>query len=298
MPFAAIISSIKRTIILKAYRKIRFLNADTQNKVRNIMSKVCQLFSGSSGNSILISSKGHSILVDIGVSAKKCENALADIGVNPQNIDAVFVTHEHIDHASGIRVFASRHNTPVIAAQACLDSMADTGLINEKVTSFAATENMEISGIEVTPFKQSHDSVECLGYRFDLPDGRSVSVCTDTGYITDNAKQVLPGTDLIFIESNHEKSMVETGPYPYPLKKRILGPNGHLSNYDCSHYLTDLARSGTTRFVLSHLSRENNTPDIAGQTALSALSESGFEQGSDFRLYVSPPENNNTVIVL
>ncbi len=262
------------------------------------MSKVCQLFSGSSGNSILISSKGHNILVDIGVSAKRCENALNDIGVDPDSIDAVFVTHEHTDHSGGVRVFSSRHKVPVFASDACIEEMMLSGVLDEKVLCNTLDYHTELNGIEVMTFRQSHDSVDCLGYRFNLPDGRSVSVCTDTGYITDNAKEILPGTDLIFIESNHETSMVETGPYPYPLKKRILGPDGHLSNFACSEYIKELAENGTTRFVLSHLSRENNMPHIARQTALSALNAIGLMQDRDFRLYVSPPENDAGGIVL
>lgn len=262
------------------------------------MSKVCQLFSGSSGNSILISSKGRNILVDIGVSAKRCENALLDIGVAPESIDAVFVTHEHTDHSSGVRVFASRYCVPVFAPKACIENMMLSGVLNERVCVNTADYHTQLDGIEVMSFRQSHDSADCFGYRFNLPGGRSVSVCTDTGYITDNAKEVLPGTDLVFIESNHETSMVETGPYPYPLKQRILGPDGHLSNFACGEYIKELALSGTTRFVLSHLSRENNMPHIARQTALSALNEIGLAEDRDFRLYVSPPENDSGGIVL
>lgn len=262
------------------------------------MSKVCQLFSGSSGNSILISSRGHHILVDIGVSAKRCEKALLDVGVAPESIDAVFVTHEHNDHSKGVRVFSSRHKTPVFAAEACLEDMMASGVLDEKVMADAIDYHMELYGMEVMTFKQSHDSVDCLGYRFNLADGRSVSVCTDTGYITDNAKEILPGTDLIFIESNHEISMVETGPYPYPLKKRILGAKGHLSNFACGEYAKELAQSGTTRFVLSHLSRENNMPHIARQTVVASLNEIGLEEDKDFRLYVSAQENNGGGIVL
>lgn len=262
------------------------------------MAKVCQLFSGSSGNSILISSKGHNILVDIGVSAKKCENALLDIGISPDSIDAVFVTHEHSDHSKGIRVFSARHKIPVFAPRACIEDMMSSGALNEKVAADTIDYHMELGGIEVVTFKQSHDSVDCIGYRFNLPDGRSVSVCTDTGYITDNARQMLTGTDLIFIESNHETSMVETGPYPYYLKQRILGAEGHLSNFACGEYIKELAQSGTTRFVLSHLSRENNMPHIARQTTLAALDEIGFEENKDFRLYVSEPENSGGAIVL
>ena len=172
------------------------------------MSKVCQLFSGSSGNSIFISSKGHNFLVDIGVSAKKCETALNNIGVDPDSIEAIFVTHEHSDHSSGIRVFSTRHKVPVFASKLCIEEMMTSSVINEKVIFHTLDYHTEIGGANISAFHQSQDSVDCLGYRFDLPDGRSISVCTDTGYITDQAKEILPGTDLIFIESNHETSMV------------------------------------------------------------------------------------------
>lgn len=262
------------------------------------MSKVCQLFSGSSGNSILISSMGHSFLVDIGVSAKRCENALFSLGVDPDSIDGIFVTHEHRDHASGVRVFAAKHKTPVFTSRLCIGQMMVTGMLNEKNHAIELSENAELGGIGISTFHQSHDSVDCLGYRFDLPDGRSVSVCTDTGYVTDEAKIALQGTDLIFLESNHEVSMVNTGHYPYPLKQRILGPTGHLSNFACSEYIKELAQSGTTRFVLAHLSEENNIPALARQTALTALDEIGFKEDRDYRLFVSPKENNAGGIVL
>lgn len=262
------------------------------------MSKVCHLFSGSSGNSILVSNQGHNILVDIGVSAKKCEGSLYDLGVDPDSIDAVLITHEHIDHCKGVRVFSSRHNVPVFASLPCLEKMLELDYLNEKTNYEKIDYHMELFGIEVKTFQQSHDSVDCLGYRLNMPDGRSIGICTDTGYITDSAKNILKGTDLVFIESNHETSMVETGPYPYHLKKRILGTKGHLSNFACSQYIKELAESGTTRFVLSHLSRENNMPHIARQTALAALDELGLEEDSDFRLYVSPPENESRGIVL
>lgn len=256
------------------------------------MSKVCQLFSGSSGNSILISSKGHNFLVDIGVSAKKCENSLLNIGIDPDSIDAVFVTHEHTDHSNGVRIFAQRHKTPVFAAEKCIENMMYTGMLNDKVVINTVDNCMELCGVEIVTFRQSHDSVDCLGYRFNLQNSRSISVCTDTGYITENARDVLPGTDLIFIESNHETSMVETGPYPYHLKQRILSGSGHLSNFACGEYIKELAQSGTTRFILSHLSRENNTPHIARQSAVCALSEIGLSENTDFRLFVSEPENS------
>lgn len=262
------------------------------------MAKVCQLFSGSSGNSILVSSSGHNYLVDIGVSAKKCENGLNQIGVEPGSIEGIFVTHEHGDHAKGVRVFANRYKIPVYASKLCYDELYRQGFADDKTNLNIIENHIELDGIDAKAFHQSHDSIDCLGYRFNFSDGRSAAVCTDTGFITDNAKEILPGTDLIFIESNHEIAMVNAGTYPYILKQRILGASGHLSNFACSEYIKELAKSGTTRFVLAHLSRENNLPELARQTAVAALSEIDMEENKDYRLYVSPPENDSRSIIL
>lgn len=262
------------------------------------MSKVCQLFSGSSGNSIYIASQGTKILVDAGVSAKRLTGALNDIGENPQELSAIFVTHEHSDHIKGIRVFAGKYGIPVFAEENVLERMYNTNHITEKITADKISANMELGGIEILPFRNSHDSVSCVGYRFNLKDGRSVSVCTDTGYITEEAKSTITGSDLVFLESNHEVTMLENGPYPYQLKQRILSSKGHLSNDACSEFAAELIKSGTTRLVLSHLSRENNYPSLAFQTTLSKLSNNGLTENVDFRLKVSPEENYERPIVL
>ncbi len=262
------------------------------------MSKVCQLFSGSSGNSIYIGGGSGGILVDIGVSAKRCSCALSRIGVAPESIKAVFVTHEHYDHIAGVRVFASRYKIPVFAAPAVLEELRFTGTANNTVKSYEINKVLDFNGIIAETFENSHDSSACVGYKFTMPDGRKISVCTDTGYITDDAKITLAGTDLIFLESNHEISMLENGPYPYHLKKRILSAKGHLSNFAAGEFAKELLQGGTTRFVLSHLSRENNVPEIARQTAVNALSEIGAKENVDYRLCVSKPENDGGLIVL
>ena len=262
------------------------------------MAKVCQLFSGSSGNSIFISCKQTKILVDAGVSNKRICEALENIGENASELSAIFVTHEHSDHISGLRVLASKHNIPVFADSEVIDRMLETNIINDKVNIFPIESNMELDGCEILPFELSHDSVSCHGYRFNLSSGRSVGVCTDTGYVTEAAKSTLSGCDLVFLESNHEITMLQNGPYPYPLKKRILSEYGHLSNSASSEFAKALAESGTTRFVLAHLSRENNIPDIARQTAISSLSGAGFEENRDYRLYISTPINSEKAISL
>ncbi|MBQ7202440.1 MAG: MBL fold metallo-hydrolase [Eubacterium sp.] len=261
------------------------------------MAKVCQLFSGSSGNSIFVSSADTKVLIDAGVSAKRIENALLSIGEDAGELDAIFVTHEHSDHISGVRVLASRYGIPVFAKGSVLEAMINNGCVTEKVNAKVIDGNMELGGIEVVPFENSHDSAACLGYRLNLRD-RSVAVCTDTGYITEAARNTLNGTDLVFLESNHEITMLQNGPYPYYLKQRILSKVGHLSNVACSEFAAELVKSGTTRLVLAHLSRENNHPDIARQTTLGELTAQGFKEDYDFLLRVSPPENCERAIVL
>ncbi len=262
------------------------------------MAKVCQLFSGSSGNSIYIGGRSGGILVDIGVSAKRCAAALMDIGVDPAGIKAVLVTHEHRDHVAGVRVFASRHKIPVFATPATLEELRTVGVANNFVKSYEIHSVLDLGDMYVSVFRNSHDAVDCVGFRVELSDGRTVSVCTDTGCITPEAQQAVTGSDLVFLESNHEISMLQNGAYPYPLKQRILSDKGHLSNTAADSFAKQLVQSGTTRIVLSHLSRENNLPEIARLSAVSALEEIGANENEDYRLFVSKPENDGGLIIL
>ena len=262
------------------------------------MAKLCQLFSGSSGNAIFISDGNTKFLVDTGVTAKRLDIALNYIGEEPNELDAIFITHEHFDHVKGMRVFASRHNIPVFSGKRIIERLYSDDRVNEKITVNEICENMEIGGAEIIPFELSHDSVECYGYRFNLPKGRSVSVCTDTGIVTSEAKRVIPESDFVFLEANHEVMMLENGPYPYMLKQRILSRIGHLSNEACAEFAGELVKSGTRWLNLSHLSRENNVPEIAKQTVISSLLGDGLQEGYDYKLSVSPQENEGRAIII
>ena len=261
------------------------------------MAKACHLFSGSSGNSIFIDNKGTKILVDVGVSAKRIDEALAKIGENGDDLSAIFLTHEHSDHISGLRVFATRHKLPVYAERDVIDKLRADGHITDKMVAIEISEKMELGGIEIIPFANSHDSVSCVGYRFNFGK-KSISICTDTGYITDSARDTILGTDMVFLESNHEITMLQNGGYPYPLKQRILSNKGHLSNHACAEFAVQLVEAGATRIVLSHLSGENNHPDIARQSTISALLDAGYKENEDYWLFVSRAVNEERPIIL
>lgn len=256
------------------------------------MARFCPLFSGSSGNSYYIGSAEEGILIDAGRSAKQMDAMLVNCGVHAESIKAVFVTHEHGDHVRGLRVFASRHHLPVFTSPGTLEALDSMGCLDPRFSAgVIGGEGMECAGLYIKPFHTSHDSAESVGYRVELRDGRTVAVSTDLGYMSDEVRSELTGADLVVLESNHDVGMLQNGPYPYPLKRRILSRTGHLSNEACSAELCGLVRSGTTRLVLAHLSAENNTPELAFQTSLCSLRLSGMDLEKDFMLCVAPREN-------
>ena len=261
------------------------------------MAKFCSLYSSSSGNCTYIGTSSGGILIDIGVSAKRTEEALRGIGVDPCEIKAVFVTHEHIDHISGVRVFATRYSLPVYATEGTLDGMSYAGVFSKsRIDAYVMPENgTEVNGIFVTPFRTPHDSIESCGYTAVTPDGKRLAVATDMGTVTDTVRNALCGCDLVLLESNHDVRMLQNGSYPYPLKQRILSDTGHLNNEKAAELAASLLDSGTTRFVLGHLSKENNIPGLAYETAKSAFSCMGAEENRDYILDVAGDLNSPVI---
>lgn len=252
------------------------------------MARVCPLFSGSKGNSTVVGDGSGYVLFDVGMSAKRTLEALADRDIDISRVAAIFITHDHCDHINGVRVLAAKRGIPVYATAATLDGMERAGQLNGVDAREMPIAGVEAAGLFVRSFATMHDTQGSCGYTANTSDGRKVAVATDLGIMTDEVRLAITGSDYIVIESNHDVDMLRFGPYPYALRQRIMSPRGHLSNDDCSRELPRLAKTGTTRFVLGHLSEENNTPRLALETARKTLFDNGLREGYDFTICAAP----------
>ena len=263
------------------------------------MARFCTLCSSSSGNSSYIGTGNGGILIDAGTNAKQLTLALESISVSPETIHGIFITHEHTDHIGALRVFASRYHIPVFATKGTLGAMDKSGHLKGDFSAEVINpDGVEVNGMFVKSFRTSHDSAESCGYTVLLPDETKISVCTDTGIITQDIIDNVTGSDLILLESNHDKKMLNDGPYPYYLKQRILSKQGHLSNEACAEAACHFVNTGTTRLILGHLSRDNNTASAALAETSLALGRMGAVEGIDYMLSVAPVGTGERVVIL
>lgn len=236
--------------------------------------KIMSIASGSHGNCTYITSDTTHILVDAGVNIKRITEALKTVGVGIADLSGVVVTHEHEDHIlglsalanAGVKVFAHERVMPHIVRR--------TGPIPfENVDFFDA--GFEIGDISVYPFRIPHDTVYPLAYTFASGSAK-VSVATDVGHITQGILSNLKGSQVVLLEANHDMEMLMKGAYAPRLKSRISGANGHLSNDCTANVATVLAHNGLKTLILGHMSEENNCPELAFSTVVSALDANGF----------------------
>ena len=246
------------------------------------------LASGSSGNAALVSCGGTHLLVDAGISCRRITVSLAELGLTPADLSAILITHTHSDHISGMQTLLKRTDCPVRGSgRTCRELDYRLAGIRDRLEPLEACAPTPLGDFTVTAIPTSHDAPGACGYRLDAPDG-SVGILTDTGFVTEEAADILPGVDLAVLEANHDVESLRSGPYPYYLKQRILGSGGHLRNEDAGSFAVALAQSGANEIILAHLSQENNTPAMARNAVELALSAAGF---SEVRLTVAPRDH-------
>ena len=247
------------------------------HKKRGIsLTTVHTLASGSSGNALLLSYGDTHLLVDAGISCRRITASLRELGLTSMDLSAILVTHTHGDHISGLAVLLKHTACPIRALdRTCRELEYRLAGIGERLLPLASCVSEQVGGCAVTAFPTSHDAPGSCGYRFDTEDG-GVGLLTDTGFVTGEAADILPGVDLAVLEANHDVECLRSGPYPYYLKQRILGAEGHLCNEHAARFAVTLAQAGTSELILAHLSKENNTPAMARNAVETALSAAGL----------------------
>lgn len=242
--------------------------------------KVDILASGSSGNCIAVRSSQSTILVDAGIAKTKIEKRLLDVGIRPDSIKAILITHAHNDHIKGLPL-ANKYKIPVFAGKEEWKSIQGV----EYQWNINAGNEFNIDDFKVKSFRTHHDAYNPVGYTL-TNNGKKVSVCLDTGHVDNEMLQTMSGSDIYIIEANHEPRMVEVSDYPDSVKARILSENGHLSNQQVAVALQQLIQGKGEKIYLTHLSSKNNMPALAQMTVVRFLSKKGFQPGKHYQIEV------------
>ena len=261
--------------------------------------RFCPLFSGSSGNALYVGYENTHLLIDAGMSGAKITSELARIGLSPDQLTAILITHEHSDHISGVGILSRRYDLPIYANEgtwsALLSKQSKLGSISEKnIRTFETGIDFHIDELNILPFAIPHDAAEPVGYSICVQDVK-LSVATDLGTIRESWLRHLENSDLLLLESNHDVDMLKASRYPYDLKRRILGTKGHLSNDTAGKAAALLVRRGVRAIVLGHLSGENNFPELAYQSVCCVLQQEGIEPGVDVMLSVAGRDGSNAM---
>jgi phosphoribosyl 1,2-cyclic phosphodiesterase len=242
--------------------------------------------SSSSGNCLLVRNDSVILLIDMGISLSHLKFALNHYKINIDEIDGVIITHEHNDHVAGLKTLVDKHHIPVYAHNktlSCLNKRYKLGDIKHYEIDEAG---FSVKSVDIQPFRTRHDAIYPLGYTFSDKSGK-IGVSTDLGCVTPGVINNLKGSAIVFIESNHDMKMLIKGDYPEYLKKRILSSEGHLSNESCAETVLRLFISGTTSFVLGHLSEHNNTDRLAYAMTAEILFNNGIQTGKDVYLDIA-----------
>ena len=242
--------------------------------------ELLSIASGSSGNCIYVGNAETGLLVDVGISKIRVETGLLSVGIKPDRLDGILITHEHSDHIGGLGVFLRKYKIPVYATELTIKNILSSKSLGkldpELFHPIKADESFYLGNINVIPIKTSHDAVDSLAYRFEADD-KAVAVMTDLGEYDDYIINSLRELDAILLESNHDICMLECGSYPYPLKQRILSAKGHLSNEASARLAEEILCDRLKYIILGHLSKENNMPILAYETYKCEFAASGTD---------------------
>ena len=254
--------------------------------------RFCTFASSSAGNCSLLSCGDTHILIDAGISCRRIAASLKELGLGLADLSAIVITHSHGDHITGLTTLLKQRAIPVHCSEACARQLSyRIAGIDRCLYPFALGDSITIGGCTITSIPTSHDASGSTGYHFAWQEQR-LGYLTDTGILPAAAEKLL-GVDLLFLEANHDVETLLSGPYPYQLKDRVLGPCGHLSNDTAAFFACDAAYFGTKNIILAHLSKENNTPQMALNTVGRALEARGYT-GS---LTVAPRDSINITYI-
>ncbi len=253
--------------------------------------RLCSIASGSSGNCIYVGSDATHLLVDVGISGKRTESGLAQLGLTGRDIDGILITHEHSDHISGLGALVRKYGIPIYATAGTIKAMkscAQLGKVEEELYHQVQEDRkLIIKDLTINPMRISHDAAQPVGYRISY-GSRRVAVCTDLGVYNDYTVECLKGMDALLLEANHDVNMLQVGPYPYYLKQRILGERGHLSNENSGRLLCRILHDGLKAVFLGHLSKENNLPELAFESVRMEINQGDTPyKASDFDIRVA-----------
>ena len=250
--------------------------------------KLATLASGSSGNASLVKSGNTTLLIDAGLSGKRIEERLRQLGEEAEKLSGILVTHEHSDHTNGVGVLARRHKIPVYVLEDSLPLLKVGDLPPGCCRMVDRNANLEIGDLKLELFDTSHDSAASTGF-VCFAGTKKVGFATDTGEVTSSMIHKLKGSDALIFEANHDEDMLWQGSYPYYLKKRVASSTGHLSNHDSGQALAKIIEKNTKRVILAHLSEENNLPQLALNTVGQILTQAGVpEVALELRIRTAP----------
>lgn len=262
----------------------------------------CSIASGSSGNCIFIGSEHSSVLIDTGISKKRIEEGLHRIDRRPEEISGILITHEHSDHIRGLGVMSRKYHIPIYATKGTIDGIRQSGGLGviepELFHVIEPEKKFMVEELEVEPFSISHDAADPVAYRLNH-QGKSVGVATDLGYYDDRIVTHLQNLDGVLLESNHDVHMLQVGSYPYYLKRRIMGNQGHLSNESAGRLLCEILHDKIKTILLGHLSKENNYEALAYETVCAevTLGRNPYKAG-DFQIAVASREQSSPLFSL